>query len=422
MASSKSKAAAAAAAGESLPDDDLDEDAYEDALDDDRCTPPEFRDSYGKVSMDLLPKKSSVRYHDVLAQFQEWMREKRCVKVSENVLAGYYSSLSETLKATTVTSRFSILRTMLHTNGIFERDNEAWHRIFKACQVKGKGEDVTQASIFSADNIKKYFETVENSTATLVQRVVFAIGMSTGFRKSELYQLKHNDVTVVRDDAGAVQKIVVAVSNRKTDAPDTKENQQRAFVVRHLIHIDVRPFIEQYINLRDNKITLPWFFMQVRNNKMVNQRVGEHSLADVTKEVARFLNLSAPESYTAHSFRRTNATLIANAGASPHQVTTSLGWKDTKTSMRYIAHSEHHAESMSRMLSGTAASPAAAVAPLPLSAASSSVVSSSTSTVSTSSPAFSSFSFGSNNTFGTVNITVVQSPSKKVKVDDAPTA
>jgi integrase len=52
--------------------------------------------------------------------------------------------------------------------------------------------------------------------------------------------------------------------------------------------------------------------------------------------VASVLNLSEPQNYTSHSFRRSGATILAEAGPSLEMIKTAGGWKSDTVARKYI--------------------------------------------------------------------------------------
>ncbi|KAJ8961035.1 hypothetical protein NQ317_019332 [Molorchus minor] len=60
------------------------------------------------------------------------------------------------------------------------------------------------------------------------------------------------------------------------------------------------------------------FFVKYTREKCINQVAGVYKIRNVPKEIATYLNLLYPETYTGHCFRRSSATLLADAGADIH--------------------------------------------------------------------------------------------------------
>ena len=59
----------------------------------------------------------------------------------------------------------------------------------------------------------------------------------------------------------------------------------------------------------------------------MKQPVGKNSFSRIPSTVAKFLNLPNPEAYMGDSFRRTSATLLADAGVNVLDLKRLGGWK-----------------------------------------------------------------------------------------------
>ena len=79
---------------------------------------------------------------------------------------------------------------------------------------------------------------------------------------------------------------------------------------------NVLTIIRTYLKLRKNVEGITQFLLQIRNGKITRQAVGKSTIANNCQEVARYLNLDNPETYTCHCNRRSSATAIAEAGVS----------------------------------------------------------------------------------------------------------
>lgn len=62
-------------------------------------------------------------------------------------------------------------------------------------------------------------------------------------------------------------------------------------------------------------------------------------MGEIPRQIAEYLGLPNPTSYTGHSFRRTSATLLANAGADITTLKRHGGWKSSNVAEEYISDS-----------------------------------------------------------------------------------
>lgn len=120
----------------------------------------------------------------------------------------------------------------------------------------------------------------------------------------------------------------------------------------HVIQGEFSNIIRQYIKLRPPNVPTDRFFLQYRNGKCTRQVIGKNMIANVPKEMAKFLKLPNPESYTGHGYRRTGTTIAANNGASLEELKRIGDWKSTAVCERYIQESVGHKRKLGRFISG----------------------------------------------------------------------
>ena len=84
---------------------------------------------------------------------------------------------------------------------------------------------------------------------------------------------------------------------------------------------------------------------------MTKQPLGHNTFGNFPKRIAIFLKLKDVHTYTGHCFRRTAATLLANAGGGMLQVKNLGGWKSDAVAQGYIEHSLDGQLKIANMLS-----------------------------------------------------------------------
>lgn len=117
--------------------------------------------------------------------------------------------------------------------------------------------------------------------------------------------------------------------------PDTKTKKERSFVIRGA-YVKV---VEKYQALRPPNINTNRFFVAFSSGKCTRQVIGKNKMSAMPKEIAKYLGLPNIELYTGHSFRRTSATLLADAGADITQIKRHGGWKSDTVAEGYIENS-----------------------------------------------------------------------------------
>lgn len=117
--------------------------------------------------------------------------------------------------------------------------------------------------------------------------------------------------------------------------PETKTKVVRTFTIEN----QYANMVRKYTKLRPAKCTTNRFFLCYRNGKCTQQPIGKNKFLTAPKEIANFLQLADSETYTGHSFRRTSATLLANAGADITTLKRHGGWRSTTVAEGYIESS-----------------------------------------------------------------------------------
>lgn len=155
-------------------------------------------------------------------------------------------------------------------------------------------------------------------------QVYVILSVSGGCRLDEMNKMQTSHI----DDRGTV--LVVQV-------PDTKTNKKRQFVVvDEMCGVNAIQIVRKYRALRPLHTAHNKFFTNFRSNKCTVQPVGVNTMAKIAFNIAAFLKLPNPESYTGHCFRRTSASLLANSGADILELKRHGGWKSSTVVEGYI--------------------------------------------------------------------------------------
>lgn len=114
---------------------------------------------------------------------------------------------------------------------------------------------------------------------------------------------------------------------------DTKTKTDRSFVIPGMFY----ELSKKYVLLRPPAIEQ--FFVNYQKGKCTKQVVGVNKIGNQPKIIAKFLKLPNADSYTGHCFRRSGATILADAGGDTLTVKNFGGWKSTAVMETYIEQS-----------------------------------------------------------------------------------
>lgn len=121
----------------------------------------------------------------------------------------------------------------------------------------------------------------------------------------------------------------------------SKTNKPRTFIVTADFEGGIKPIqlYKRYLALRPSHIGNTRFFLSYRQGKCTIQPVGIHTIGCIPSKIAIYLNLTDASLYTGHCFRRTSATLFANAGGSKENLKRHGGWKSDSVAESYVEES-----------------------------------------------------------------------------------
>lgn len=154
-------------------------------------------------------------------------------------------------------------------------------------------------------------------------QVILILGMAGGLRREEIYNICIGDVTKNKDNS-----LLVSI-------PKTKNGDKKSFVVMG----ELCRFIEKYQALRPAYLKSCKFLINYQKGKCTSQVVGINKIGNMPKSIAAFLGKADPKLYSGHSFRRTSATLLVDAGADITELKRHGGWKSTAVAEGYLGDS-----------------------------------------------------------------------------------
>lgn len=169
-----------------------------------------------------------------------------------------------------------------------------------------------------------------------ILKVLLIMGISGACRRDELVKMTIDDV----EDAGRV--LIVKILHTKTNVP-------RTFTVTDLNHIQL---YRKYLTLRPIHVSNKRLFLKYRQSRCFNQAVGVNTIGSVPSMIAKYLQIPNATAYTGHCFRRTSATLLANAGADMSCLKRHGGWKSSSVAEGYIEESIENKIKISKKNSG----------------------------------------------------------------------
>lgn len=242
----------------------------------------------------LLPKRSKERYEQAYAQFCKWRENGNVDSVSDEVFLDYIKELSMGLKATTLWSKYSMIKCCL--TALENVDVDQFPKTTAFIKERNKGYTPNRSEVLSAEEVTRFLMEAEDDEH-LVDKVMLIFTIFGSLAQGDLVQLTIDDV----EDNFRYLTVFLR---------DNKQLKNRSFVISDEgCAFAPCNTVRRYIALRPENAECSRFFIAYRNGKCVAQNVGIHKIGTLPKRVAKFLNLPKPERYTGHSLKKTSAFL-----------------------------------------------------------------------------------------------------------------
>ncbi|XP_066583293.1 tyrosine recombinase XerC-like [Prorops nasuta] len=283
-----------------------------------------------KITKNLLPEKSSERYNIAYKEFLKWQKSENIKTISEEVLIVYFNGLAKKFKSSTLWSTFSMLKSTLQVNN--DINISSYHKLITYLKRQSKDYKCKKAMVLSPQDVEKFLQTAPDIDY-LGAKIILIFGICGACRGIELVNIKTDDVE--ENNKLFIVKI-----------PLTKNYKPRSFVIDEKFY----GFVKKYMDLKPKDVNINRFFLNYQHGKCTKQPVGKNKIAGIPKEIARFLGLNNPDSYTGHCFRRTSATLLADAGANITLIKRHGGWRSEGVAEGYIEESINNKKRIGHLL------------------------------------------------------------------------
>ncbi|KAJ3653491.1 hypothetical protein Zmor_012740 [Zophobas morio] len=252
----------------------------------------------------------------------DWKNKNRIKEVTEDVILAFLDMRSQKLSPCSLWPEYSMLKATLKAKENID--------IAKFCAVISYIKNLNvgyrgkKSNVLTREEIKIFLQEADDGEY-LFEKVALIFGIAGACRKAELCAMRFDDI----QDCGNVLNIVI---------PDSKTHKERRFsVVNEGFGVNTIDLYRRYVALRPTNSPLR-FFLHYYKGKCTRQNVRD-TFGKIPRKIATFLKLENPAKYTGHSFRRSSATLLVNAGGDITSLKRHGGWESTKVAESYIQES-----------------------------------------------------------------------------------
>ncbi|XP_063932285.1 uncharacterized protein LOC135144234 [Zophobas morio] len=276
-----------------------------------------------ELRSNLLPLKSKNAYEKVYVSFQDWKNKNRIKEVTEDVILAFLDMRSQKLSPCSLWPEYSMLKATLKAKENI--DIEKFGAVISYIKKLNVGYRGKKSNVLTREEIKTFLQEADDGEY-LFEKVALIFGIAGACRKAELCAMRFDDI----QDCGNVLNIVI---------PGSKTHKERRFsVVNEGFGVNTIDLYRRYVALRPTNSPLR-FFLHYHKGKCTRQNVGINTFGKIPRKIATFLKLENPAKYTGHSFRRSSATLLVNAGGDFTSLKRHGGWESTKVAESYIQES-----------------------------------------------------------------------------------
>ncbi|KAJ8910999.1 hypothetical protein NQ315_011264 [Exocentrus adspersus] len=278
----------------------------------------------------IIPEKSKLLYEKEYINFCEWRNKKQVRGVNDKIIMAYTEKskrVKSSSESSSLWSYYSQLKKMLSVKE--NVDISRFHQVTAFLKHKSTGYKPKKSRVFTREDLEKFLDTAPDINYLLL-KIVLIMGVSGGCRIGELVAMPVDNI----EDRGNV--LVVTI-------PDTKSYKERIFTVVNgsnvIRAIDV---FRKYVELRPRNVPHRRFFLTYKNQKCTVQPVDLNTI----------LGIENSHEYTGHSFRRSSATLLAEAGADLSVLKRRGGWRSDSVAEGYIEQSVKNKIQISKKILG----------------------------------------------------------------------
>lgn len=280
-----------------------------------------------------VPNRSRVKYNHAYQEYRKWCFKNDIETTTDDSIITYFTTDLAPYKSSSLWTKYSMLRTTIK---LFEGiDISTFPSIIPFLKSKSDGQKTTKCSSLTKEHVDTFLAEADNKDHLLNKVVNFLKHFIVSARIITFVNIQ---VILIFGVAGACRRQELAsltttcVEDRKThflvQIFDAETKNVRFFVIEpgEVGNMNVIDIIRMYIALRPTNLTHDRFFINYLNEKCTIQPVGIHRIAKVPQIVAKYLGLEDPSSFTGHCFRRTSASILANAGVTMGDIKRHTEW------------------------------------------------------------------------------------------------
>lgn len=288
--------------------------------------------SSSEIIEEINSIESKKRYEDHWKNFIEYAEIGNNEPDEDNFIQ-YFDYLRNTKNyaASTMWTNYSMINKMFQLK--FGKKLQLYPRLKMQLKSYEKGYSRRKASIFTKEEIELFLTSAPDTDKYVYMKTAVVMCYFGGLRCADLIGINCEDLSF---DESTGMWVDYKVSKQ------IGENVINTFNIPLEYCTYLENYDHQLYACNANNGRLMKTFRKRQNGKgyYTKQPMGIHYLRKISQDIARFLELPNPESYTGHTMRRTSATTLAETGASTSQLKKHFNWKNELTASKYIENTK----------------------------------------------------------------------------------
>lgn len=144
-----------------------------DVSSDENCTPPDISEAADAAVFNLLPKKSRDKYEAEYGKFKIWCDTKKVHKSTENVLLAYFASISKVYKASSIWSKYSMIKAVILVKE--NVDISRFPKLLAFLKRNSEGYKPKKSKVFTKSEINKFMLEAPDKDYLLMKVIILTL-------------------------------------------------------------------------------------------------------------------------------------------------------------------------------------------------------------------------------------------------------
>ena len=290
-----------------------------------------------QIILGLQSASTKQSYCRFVAEFNLFRKEK---PLSEGLLLSFLVEQSKTKAASTLWTMYSLIKKYMALECGFDLGHSP--QISNFLKTLARMHLKKKAPAFSREELFMFLRTAPSESKVLICKLVLLVGFYGGLRCSEMVALMWKDLVFTEEG------ILITIQKSKTD-------QAGIGAVKLIPRMKEELLCPVFYFLKYKAVVngpTGRLFRVVCNGRFTKGPMGKNTISCFPKDIAVFLGLENPQTYTGHSLRVSSATVLADEGGDNLVLKRHGRWSSDAIAEDYVRNSKRCRIDTANLLGG----------------------------------------------------------------------